>query len=132
MTSYQALINLSVPRRGDKDKQCDLVMAGETVELDDEIALQFLRHDDRSGRQVEVIRRAGGGDVPRVLPRMVSGRLTGPPQGVRPDPEGSSRVQVLEIPEANEPQPDTETRAAEDAVDIPPSRSRSRARAGAG
>ena len=54
MTTYQALINLSVPRRGDKDKQTDIVHAGETVELDDDLAAQFLRHDDRSGRQVDV------------------------------------------------------------------------------
>ena len=30
---YEALINLSVPRRGDKDRQTDLVMTGETVYL---------------------------------------------------------------------------------------------------
>jgi hypothetical protein len=133
-TKYQALINLSVPRKGDPQKQVDLVMAGETVELDDDVAQQFLRHDPRAGRQVEVIRKVTGaaGEMPRVPPRAVSGRLAGPPQGARPDPKGSSQIQMIEtMPEAHEPQPGTENFTEVDAEDIAPRASRARAGAGA-
>lgn len=138
MTLYQAITNLSVPRKGDPGKECDLVMAGETVELDDDTAALFLRPK----RDPEVIRTAkvSGDPLPRLLPRQLSGVAVnprtgkrvgapGPPQGARPDPAGSSSVQVL-IPEENEPQLDSETGPAEDAVDIPPRGRRAAAKTG--
>lgn len=144
---YEALIALSVPRRGDsKDKQTDLVMPGETVHLTEEEARGFERHGNSDGRQVPVIRKLtgpGGSREPlqRLLPRHVSGRLFRPPppppgsDAARPDPAGSSRVQVLEDGRA----PETEgamtaepsemadhlrDRAVPDAVDLPPRRTR--------
>jgi len=80
-------------------------------------------------------------ESPRLLPRHVSGRLfrpTTPPPGSdapRPDPEGSSRIQVLDEGRAPEtggsmqPEPSElsdhlrETVQA-DALDIPPRRAR--------
>lgn len=147
---YVALVNLSVPRRGDKDRQTDLVPAGETVYLTDEEARQFNRRGNRDGRQIDVVRKLSGpdgsrGELPRVLPRHVSGRLFRPPvpppgsELARPDPEGSSAVQVIEDGRA----PETEgamsaepaemadhlrDAAAPDAVDLPPTRNRTRAR----
>jgi len=147
---YEALINLSVPRRGDKDRQTDLVPAGETVYLTEEEARQFNRRGNRDGRQVDVVRKLSGPGgsrepIPRILPRHVSGRLfrpATPPPGSdapRPDPEGSSAVQVIEDGRA----PETEgamtadpaemtdrlrDAAAPDAIDLPPTRSRARAR----
>lgn len=147
--AYEALINLSVPRRGDsKDKQTDLVIAGETVHLTEEEARQFERHGGNDGRQVPVIRKLSGPDgshepLARLLPRHVSGRLFRPPppppgsDAARPDPEGSSRVQILEDGRA----PETEgamtaepsemadhlrDAAVPDAVDLPPRRTRGR------
>jgi hypothetical protein len=147
---YLALVNLSVPRRGDgKDRQSDLVYAGETVHLTDEEARQFERHGTRDGRQVAVIRKLSGPDgsreeAPRLLPRHVSGRLFRPevpPPGSdapRPDPEGSSRVQVLDDGRAPEtagamsPEPsemaDQLRESVPDAVDLPPTRGRARGR----
>lgn len=104
---YEALINLSVPRRGDKDRACDLVTAGETVYLTEEEARAFERHGHRDGRQVPVIRKLSGPDgsrepLPRLLPRHVSGRLFRPPppppgsDAARPDPEGSSSIQYYD------------------------------------
>ena len=138
MTLYQAITNLSVPRKGDPGKECDLVMAGETVELDDDTAALFLRPK----RDPEVIRTAkvSGDPLPRLLPRQLSGvainprtgkrvGAPGPPQGARPDPAGSSSVQVL-IPEEHEPQLDSETGPPEDAVDLPPRNRRAPAKTG--
>lgn len=141
---YAALVNLSVPRRGDKDRASDLVMAGETVYLTDEEARQFNRHGNRDGRQVEVVRKLSGpdgsrGELPRILPRAVSGRLFRPPppppgsDAARPDPEGSSSVQVLEdgnapetagamSAEPSEMADHLRDTAVPDAVDLPPSR----------
>jgi len=144
---YVALVNLSVPRRGDKDRQTDLVHAGETLYLTEDEARAFNRRD---GRQVDVVRKVSGpdgsrGELPRILPRHVSGRLFRPPppppgsDAPRPDPEGSSAVQVIEDGRA----PETEgamtadpaemadrlrDSAAPDAVDLPPTRNRTRAR----
>jgi len=128
MSAYQAIANLSVPRKGDPGRETDLVLAGETVELDDEQAALFLKPK----RDPEVIRPAkeAGQPLPRMLPRHLSavainprtGKRVGspgPPQGARPDPAGSSALQVL-IPEAAEPQPDDEARPPEDAQDIAP------------
>jgi len=145
---YVALVNLSVPRRGDKDRQVDLVPRGETVYLTDEEARAFNRHGQRDGRQIEVVRKVSGPggtheELPRPLPRHVSGRLFRPPppppgsEQARPDPEGSSGVEVLldggapESEGAMSAQP-SEMAAhltappAQDAVDLPPRRSRSR------
>jgi hypothetical protein len=146
---YVALICLSVPRRGDKDRATDLVMPGETVHLTDEEARQFNRHGVRDGRQVDVVRKLSGPDgthEPRqlVLPRAVSGRLfrPGPPppgsDAPRPDPEGSSAVQFLaadgKAPEGAEPmRPEPsemadQLREVPDAADLPPRRTRTGAR----
>lgn len=139
---YEALINLSVPRRGDKDGATDLVYAGETVHLTADEAARFNRHGVRDGRQVDVVRKLTGPDgssdpAPRLLPRHVSGRLfrpTTPPPGSdapRPDPEGSSRIQVIDdgrAPEGDgsmQPEPSEMTdhlreTVQADAVDLPP------------
>jgi hypothetical protein len=138
---YVALINLSVPRRGDKDRMTDLVMAGETVYLTEDEARAFNRHGSRDGRQVDVLRKVSGPDGsreegPKLLPRHVSGRMfrpTAPPPGSdapRPDPEGSSSIQVLDdgrAPEASgsmQPEPsemaDHLREAVADALDLPP------------
>jgi hypothetical protein len=140
MSLYQAVVNLSVPRKGDPGKETDLVLAGETVELDDDTAALFLPPK----RAIPMIRTAkeSGAALPRIAPRQLSGirvnlrtgtlvGMPGPPEGARPDPEGSSAVQVMEPPEANEPQPGAETGPEQDAVDIPP-RSQRRATAKTG
>jgi len=142
---YVALVNLSVPRRGDKDGATDLVYARETVYLTEDEARAFNRKGVRDGRQVDVVRKLSGPDgsneMPSlVLPRAVSGRLfrpATPPPGSdapRPDPEGSSAVQFLQdgkAPEGSEPmRPDPSemadhlTSAAVDAADLPPRRTR--------
>jgi hypothetical protein len=143
---YLALTALSVPRRGDKDRATDLVYPGETVYLTEDEARAFNRHGVRDGRQVDVVRKLTGADgsheaPPRLPPRALSGRLfrpATPPPGSdapRPDPEGSSAIQVLDegrAPEtggAMQPEPsemDDNLRAQPlpDAVDLPPSRSR--------
>lgn len=148
---YEALINLSVPRRGDfKDRQTDLVLAGETVYLTEEEARAFNRRGARDGRQIDVVRKLSGPDgshepLPRVLPRHVSGRLfrpqTPPPNSdaPRPDPEGSSRVDYYDdgrAPETSgsvaaeqQDMADQLRAPAADAVDLPP-RNRARARGG--
>jgi hypothetical protein len=137
---YIALINLSVPRRGDKDHATDLVMAGETVHLTDEEAAAFNRHGNRDGRQIEVVRKVKEGDqgmAGRVHPRAVSGLIRQPPppppgsDQPRPDPEGSSQIQVIEpsggrVPEAHDPLPGDENHDHADAVDIPPRAARGR------
>lgn len=130
---YTALINLSVPRRGDSTRQADLVRAGETVYLTADEAAMFNRHGDPDGRQVDVVVPASGpgsrAELPRVPPRAVSGRVWQPPQpppgspDARPDPPGSSTVQyaTAAIPEAAEPQLGSENSpAVQDAMDIAP------------
>jgi hypothetical protein len=140
---YEALVNLSVPRRGDKDHGADLVYAGETVYLTDEEARQFERHGARDGRVVAVIRKLSGPDgsrepLPRLLPRHVSGLLFRPQAPApnsdlpRPDPEGSSRIQVIQeaggAPEAKgamsaspeEMRDHLSDSVAQDALDLPP------------
>jgi hypothetical protein len=146
---YVALINLSVPRRGDKDHQSDLVYAGETVYLTEEEANRFNRKGNRDGRQVDVVQKLSGPDgsheePARVPPRAVSGRLFQPatPQpgsdAPRPDPKGSSVIEYVDYgnaPEASgamtgdpSEMADHLREAAPDAVDLPPTR-RTRARA---
>jgi len=144
---YVALICLSVPRRGDKDRATDLVHPGEIVHLTEEEARQFNRKGARDGRQVDVVRKVSGPDgthepVQPVPPRAVSGRLfrpiTPPPgsDAPRPDPGGSSAVQFLaadgKAPEGAEPmRPDPSEMADNlresapvDAADLPPRRTR--------
>lgn len=146
---YVALTNLSDPRRGDKDRNTDLVFAGETVYLTDAEAAQFNRHGTRDGRQVDVVRKLSGPDgthetPPRLPPRALSGRLfrpATPPPGSdapRPDPEGSSVISVLDdgrAPEGEPGKPGPEEMAdhlrenvAVDAADLPPRNARPRNR----
>lgn len=143
---YEALANLSVPRRGDTDRQSDLVLRGETVYLTEEEARKFNRRDPgRDGRVTQVVRKLSGPDgsrepAPRLLPRHLSGRLfrpMTPPPGSdmeRPDPPGSSEISVLEDGRAPEtsgstaPEPSEMdahlTAPAPDAIDLPPRRAR--------
>lgn len=146
-SAYVALTHLSLPRPGRKDGDPnDLVEAGDTVILTDEQAEPYLRCGGRTGRRIPVIRkledvRAEGG-IPRILPRQLSGPIFAPPPppkgspDARPDPAGSSHVVVYDplVPEASEPQPDSEQGGSlADAIDIPPSGSaQRRAAAGAG
>lgn len=134
MGRYQALTNLSVPRKGDVNRETDLVLAGETIDLADDVAALFLP----PLRQPAVIRPAKDASQPleRMHPRSLSGvainqrtgqrvGFPGPGLDARPDPPHSSAVQVLEPPEASEPQPGMETQLpGQDAVDLPPRRSR--------
>jgi hypothetical protein len=144
---YVALTCLSVPRRGDSDRQTDLVLKGETVYLTEDEARRFNRHDPgRDGRMTEVVRKLSGPDgsheeTPRLLPRHLSGRLfrpMTPPPGSelpRPDPPESSEIQVFDdgrapesagamAPEASEMDAHLTAPAAPDAVDLPPRRAR--------
>lgn len=145
---YEALINLSVPRRGDRDHASDLVFRGETVYLTDEEARAFNRKGSRDGRQVDVVRKLSGPEgshaqVPLLLPRAVSGRLFRPPPPVpgsdlpRPDPPGSSGIQEMldggapEMAGAMTGDPSEmashlSDSVAQDALDLPPSRARAR------
>lgn len=139
MTKYMALVNISVPRKNDPNKETDLVMAGETVELDDEIAALHLP----PLRRPATIRKAADrtSEVPVIRPRDLSGvainqrtgkriGYPGPPADARPDPPGSSQILVQEVPEANEPVPGSENAPRDDAMDIPPRHSRATVRSG--
>jgi hypothetical protein len=145
---YIALIPLSVPRRGDPEKNTDLVMPGETVHLTEAEAEQFRRHGVKDGRRIAVIRPATGpgstGEtLQRVPPKAVSGRLHAPPPPqpgtdfARPDPPGSSALEYREVPEDNEPAPGSENWDNDpgagglmvSAEDIIPSRTRARQQA---
>lgn len=134
---YRALTNLSMPRRGRKpDDPNDLVLAGETVWLTDEEAARFNRHNERDGRRIPVLQPLDevepNAGPPRIPPRALSGpihRPVSPPKGdtgPRPDPPGSSTLQILErIPEMAEPAPGDEDQheppaEGPDALDIPP------------
>lgn len=119
-------MNISLPRPGDVDKQTDLIPAGDTFTAT-EAAVQNLLHPKFGPPRIRKIEEQGE-EMPLILPRHISNSLRGPEVGARPDPVGSSAVQVLKrIPELSEPQPDTETKPAEtEAVDIPP-RARTRA-----
>jgi hypothetical protein len=147
---HVALTCLSVPRRGDKDRNTDLVYPGETVYLTEEEARQFNRKGTRDGRQTDVLRKVTGPDgshetIPVLPPRALSGRLfrpAMPPPGsdtARPDPEGSSSISVLDdgrAPENGEPaRPDPSEMAdhlresvSADAADLPPRNARPRNR----
>lgn len=136
---YVALVNLSLPNRADPEHGASLVRAGETVYLTQEEAAKYLRHGPGTGRQIPVIKAKAempaGAGVPRIPPRAVSGQLQAPPppapgtDGPRPDPAGSSAIQVMqpaEVPESAEPQAGSEN-SAMDAVDIVPPATRRRA-----
>ena len=119
---YIALVNLSVPRRvlrgadgKEPDNATELAKPGDTVYLTDDEAAKFMRHGARDGRKVAVIRPATGPEASQELsrplpPLAVSGRLNGPPADARPDPVGSSAIQVAQpmIPELAEPVPGQE------------------------
>lgn len=142
LTPYVALANLSVPRPQQAgqpdDKQVDLVMAGETVSLTQEQADRFLHFRVWKGAPerplIRLAREQGSAPVPQMLPRNLSGRMMGPPQGARPDPPGSSVLMEQRVPEAEEPQPGSENTAEpeQDALDIAPRTARARAGAAAG
>lgn len=144
---YEALTCLSVPRRGDTDRQTDLVFKGETVYLTDDEARKFNRRDPgRDGRMTEVVRKLSGPDgsrepLPRLLPRHLSGRLfrpMTPPPGSelpRPDPPESSEISVYDdgrapettgamSPEPSEMDAHLTAPAGPDALDLPPRRAR--------
>jgi hypothetical protein len=137
MSAYQAIVNLSVPRIGDPNRETDLVMAGETIDLTDDMAANFLP----PLKAFPMIRsvKDSGEPLPAIHPKQLSGisinrrtgkriGLPGPPEGARPDPPGSSTITMVEPPEANEPQPGTEDSPPEqDAVDIPPRAARAKA-----
>ncbi len=144
MSKWQTLANLSVPQKGNTEKQTDLVMAGETIEMTDAEAERINRR-----HRVPVLRPAKDqnlqmpgyvgrqGIVGRALyntpPSAAASGMRGVP--ARPDPDGSSAIgtlildEVLEpagtfsgqrrSPEMNEPQPGTEESAA---LDLPPRR----------
>jgi hypothetical protein len=95
---YQALMNLSVPRRGDTDKQCDLVPAGETVTLTDDEAELFMP----PVKPVAMIRPVSEQGEPfhRIQARQLAGRIRIPAHA-RPDPEGAtSIIETNPVPEA--------------------------------
>ena len=132
-TSYTALANLSLPRKGRKsDDPNDLVTAGEQVVLTAEQAAPFINRTPPV--LVKTSDYKGSGPV-LLRPRDLSGRLRLPPanpprgyDGPRRDPAGSSHVLVMqEIPEGAEPQPGDENHAVPagesivDAIDLPPS-----------
>ena len=142
---YLALANIVVPHRGsDPSRGADLVYAGETVNLTPEEAQGYLRCGPHDGRKVPVIQKLSGPDgthetPPKLPPRALSGRLfrpSVPPPGSdspRPDPEGSSSVQVLDegrapessgsmTPEPSEMADHLREAAVVDAADLPPSR----------
>jgi hypothetical protein len=131
MPRWQALMNISLPRKGDVDKQTDLITTGDTFEAD-ETRVQNLLNPKFGPPRIRKIEEQSQ-PLPKILPRMVSNRQFGAPVGTRPDPAGSSNVQVLEkIPELTEPQPDSEQKPVEEAVDIPPRRVRAQAAKGTG
>lgn len=123
-------MNISLPRKGDVEKQTDLIPAGETFEAED-ARVENLLHPKFGPPRIRRIEEASE-PLPQLLPKQVSNRQFGPPAEARPDPAGSSRTQVLErIPELTEPQPDSEKQpVGQDAVDIPPRRGRAKAAVG--
>lgn len=115
MTKWLALDNISLARKGDPGRQTDLIMHGETFEAADRDVEALLRPKMGPPRIMKASDQAA---APTYRPRDLSGPLRGPEQGARPDPAGSSRVQVLQdIPELTEPSAGSEN---EDAIDLPP------------
>jgi hypothetical protein len=112
---WEALTNLSIGRRDDKEKLADIVHKGEIVTLTEEVAQGFLRRHRRP-----VIRPAADQNTP--APAIHAKDLFGPQPaaeqfGARPDPPGASTVTVTpdpgahpadprNAPEAHDPQTD--------------------------
>jgi hypothetical protein len=131
---YQVLVHTSVPQRdpvtGKPTGQTDLVSPGETVELTEQEARHLMDTSPRSGHRVPLVRPAKDAKEPlqRVHPAHASGIMQRPADA-RPDPAGSSHIQVQQDterqPESNEPQPGSEGQLPSDlidALDIPPGR----------
>lgn len=122
---YQALVNLSVPRRGDPEKLTDLVRPGETVYMTKDEADKINR---RHPRPVLRPAKEATEPLPQIHPREMSGRIFAPPvpapesDAARPDPPGSSHLveREVRIPEAGEPQVGSENLSAAQVMDIPP------------
>src|SRR5260370_36963319 len=96
MTKWLALDKISLARIKDPDKQTDLVMRGETFERTEEQVAALLRPKQGPPRIIKAIDQSA---APTYRPRDLSGPLRGPMVGARPDPAGSSAIQVLgEIP----------------------------------
>jgi hypothetical protein len=124
---YQALVHVSVPQRdpvtGKPTGQSDLIAPGEIVELTEQEARHLMDTSPRSGHRVALVRPAKDAKEPllRVHPAHASGMQMGPPAEARPDPAGSSRIQVMQDatsqPEANEPAPGSEGQLPSDLVD---------------
>jgi hypothetical protein len=137
---YQVLVNTSVPQRdpvtGKPTGQTDLVPPGEIVELTEQEAHHLMDTGPRSGHRIPLIRPYNERNEPlkRVHPAHASGLQIGPSVDARPDPAGSSRIQVMqdapatgggEGPEGHEPQAGSERELPSDlidALDIAPSR----------
>jgi len=107
----------------------DLVPTGETFTAT-EAQVTHLLHPKVGPPRIRKIEEQKE-PLPFILPRHVTDLRIGPPAGVRPDPVGSSEI-IERIPEMTEPSPDSETKAEEDTVDIPPRRARAGARASVG
>jgi hypothetical protein len=112
---WQALDNISLPRKGDATHQTDLIMAGDTFEAA-EADVRNLLHPSMGPPRIRKATEASEA-LPRLLPRSLSGPLRGPQAGARPDPQGSSHIQVALPPEATDP---TSEGQGEDAMDLPP------------
>jgi hypothetical protein len=133
-SQYQALVNLSVPRTDDADRQTDLVTRGNTVILTDEQAAKFLP----PVKPFPMIRRIKDQHepLPRITGRHMSGPIRQPPvpqpgtADPRPDPAGSSVITEVKddadqnppVPEMNEPAAGSENApvTTQDAIDLPP------------
>ena len=131
---YQVLVHTSVPQRdpvtGKPTGQTDLVAPGEIVELTAQEAHHLMDTSPRSGHRVPLVRPAKESKEPlsRVHPAHASGMQMRPAEA-RPDPAGSSHIQVAQDPEkqpeANEPTVGSESQLPSDlvdALDIPPGR----------
>lgn len=132
-SKYQALTNLSIPQRspdsGLLTGQNDLIERGQIVELTETEAANLMATGGKTGRLAPAVRPLSESkeDLPRLLPRHLSGRLRAPvtpPPGSdlpRPDPPGSSHLIVSDpTPESNEPAPGDEQGPVQGAMDIPP------------
>src|ERR1700761_7632585 len=89
---WQALVHLSVGRRGDRDRAADLVPAGETVWLTEDESARLL---DRGHHKVPVIRPATERHEP--LPRLSASALFGPkgrPAAPAPIPGAAAALDV--------------------------------------
>lgn len=132
-SKYQVLTHTSVPQRdpvtGKPTGQTDLIAPGDVVELTEQEAAHLMDTSPRSGHRVPLVRpvKEQNQPLPRVHPSHASGLMQRPAEA-RPDPAGSSRIQVAEDataqPEAHEPQPGSEQLPSDlvDALDMTVSR----------